>query len=167
MRDEHRGCSRNLPNSEYLFVQLHAREFIDGTARFVQQQDIGTGYKRPRECDSHSHSTRELRRQPRLRRRKSSSCDHLIRTSDSFVARDSRQFQWKRDIVRDISPRKQSRVLKADRKIFTCSRIRTAIWVDQFHRARCCAIKSRGNAKERCLAATTWPDDCSQTTSRN
>ena len=81
---------------------------------------------------------------------------------DSFASTDTRELKRKRNIVDNLAPRQQSRILKAHSKVPRANWIGTAIAAKKLDATTCGAGESCCDSKQRRLAASTWTDDRGQ-----
>ena len=112
--DEHRRLALALPDLEQLLLQDPAGLLVEGTERFVEQQDPRIDRKRTRQADALLHAAGQLLRQPLLEALETNHLDELARCLQPLLAVGAAQLQPEGDVRLDVEPRQQGEALEHD-----------------------------------------------------
>ena len=149
MRDEEPGESFATEEREDLVVQSFAGDFVEGTERFVEEEDFRLHDERAGERCAHAHSARELTRVLVLESAESDAGDGVGCTLGALGLPDAVQFRDEFHVALDGAPLHERGVLED---------VTDAVPVHVAGAARV-RLEVRSDAQQGRLSATGRSDD--------
>ena len=157
VRDEHDRPRLIVERAAQPLLQVAAGDRVESTERFVEQQDLLAGDKRPQERHALAHSPRQLTRQLFLELSQAEARHHRGDLAPRRGAAHAAVLQRERRVAEHVPPRQQQVALRHPGA--TPQPLRRGRRVEHLDRAAGRLVETADHVQQRRLAAAARADD--------